>query len=73
MPVYCKLEFEYDTDEISKQVSNSLAPENAGYVSTEISGSKLIASIEAKSLDSLLHTLDDYLACLQVAEKILDE
>ena len=42
-----------------------------GFVKQWRDDKKLSAHIESKSVSSLLHTLDDYLACVSVAEKIV--
>jgi hypothetical protein len=34
---------------------------------------KIISEIESKSIPSMLHTVDDYLSCVGVAEKIVDK
>jgi len=36
----------------------------------EFDNKKIIANISSTSIGSILHTLDDYLACISVAEKI---
>ena len=43
------------------------------FVSSKINGKKLEAEIMATSVSSLLHTLDDYLACVSVAIKVVDK
>jgi len=46
---------------------------NVGVKPAELNSKHLIAEIEANSVSSLLHTIDDYLACVGVAEKIVDK
>ena len=45
--------------------------DDAPYIATSVSGRRLVAEAESDSLLSLLHTLEDYLACLAVAEGVL--
>lgn len=67
--VVCVLEFSYQTKEEAKRIAGSIKVDDEGFVKTSVKGKKLVAEIEARNIPSLLHTLDDYLACLGVAEK----
>jgi len=49
-------------------VARALEPDNEGFVRTRLDGGMLLAEAEARSIPALLHTLDDYLACLGIAE-----
>jgi len=69
--VRCRLEFTYPSKDRAEKVANSLRVDDAPYVRTSVSGRTLTAAMEAESTLSLLHTLEDYLACLSVAEKVL--
>ena len=71
MEVVCTLVFEYGSEKEARKVLRSVELENKGYVEARISGKRIISDIRAKSPDSLRHTLDDYLACVSVAEKIV--
>lgn len=62
---------EFASSEEAEKAHRSVALDNQGYVSTRVVGSAIHAEITSSSLNSLLHTLDDFLACLSVAEKIL--
>jgi len=50
------------------RVARALEPDNEGFVQTTLRGRRIEARVEAQSIDALLHTLDDYLACLGIAE-----
>ncbi len=68
----CRLEFRYANGETAKKVLQAVERENAPYVTAHVEGDTLISESEARSLESLVRTLDDYLANLSVAEKVLD-
>jgi ribosomal protein S19E (S16A) len=68
----CRLEFRYANGDIAKKVLQAVERENAPYVTAHVEGDTLISEAEARSLESLVRTLDDYLANLSVAEKVLD-
>jgi hypothetical protein len=67
--VTCVLEFEYGDEATARAVHGALAPDNAPHVRARVEGSRVIAEAEAQTPMSLLHTVEDYLACLAVAEK----
>jgi len=73
MKVSCKLEIDFDTIEKAENVFKSIKVDDFNFVSSKIDSKKLEAKIEADSISSLLHTIDDYLACVSVAEKIVDK
>lgn len=47
----------------------ALAPENGKYLATRVEGNVLVAEASAEGALSLLHTLDDALACLSAAQR----
>ena len=73
MKTNCEIVIEFDSSKKVQQVLKSIEVDNFDFVKTKINGTKLEATIESKSVSSLLHTLDDYLACVSVAEKIVDK
>jgi tRNA threonylcarbamoyladenosine modification (KEOPS) complex Pcc1 subunit len=70
--VTCRLEFHYDSPEVAEKVLRSVERENAPFVEARVEGDTLISEAEARSIESLVRTLEDYLANLSVAEKVLD-
>jgi len=48
-------------------IASSVRPDDDGYVRTRRNGSTITAAADGPL--SLLHTLDDYLACVSVAER----
>lgn len=67
----CTLRIDYNSSEEAEAVARSLEPDNQGYIETEVRGSSLLCFARAEDPLSLLHTLDDFLACLTVAEETL--
>lgn len=57
----------------AENVHRSVEMDNDGYLETRVEGGNIVAHIEAESLKSLLHTLDDFLACVGVADKIVSK
>ncbi len=73
MKASCNITIEYDDQKTVQMVHKSIEVDNFDFVSTKITKNQLEVYIESKSVPSLLHTLDDYLACVSVAEKIVDK
>ena len=71
MEVTCTLEFEMESEEKARAVADSVKVDDENFVKTEVSGSTILATITAKDVNSLTHTVDDYMACISIAEKSL--
>ena len=65
-----RLMIELESAQEAERVAKALEPDNEGFVRTRLDGRTLTAEAEARSIPALLHTLDDYLACLGIAEVI---
>lgn len=70
MKIYCKLVLDYESKEICSIIEGSLRIDNYQFVKTVIEKNKIISEITSDSFPSLCHTLEDYLECLGIAEKI---
>jgi len=73
MDVACDIIIEFDDAEKVKTVLKSIEVDNFDFVKSKANGKKLETTIKTKSISSLLHTLDDYLACVSVAIKVVDK
>lgn len=69
--VTCQLTFSYDSEEEARKILSSVQTDNADFVKTHLEGTSFVSEISASGLMSLLHTLNDYLSCLAVAEEII--
>ena len=69
MNLRCTMSFEYGSDKEARAVADALEPDNKGFIRTKIEGAVLSAVATADSVESLRHTLDDFLACVRVAEE----
>lgn len=71
MKVSCKLEFTYGSEEEAEAVVKAVEVDNYQFVKTMLEGKKLLSTVESESIPSLIHTLDDFLACVGVAERVV--
>jgi len=73
LKVKCSLRLEFSSGDEARKILDAVELDNQGYVVTEVEGSSILADIGATSLNSLLHTLDDFLSCTSVAEKVISK
>lgn len=71
MKVSCKLEFEYGSEDEAMAVLKAVEVDNEEFVKTTLEGKRIFSVVDSESISSLIHTLDDYLACVSVAEKVV--
>ena len=73
MEISCEIVIDIGDGEKIKNILKSVQVDDFDFVKSKINGKKLEAKIKANSVSSLLHTLDDYLACVSVAMNIVDK
>lgn len=71
MKISCTLEFDYDSEKEAEAVARAVEVDNEGFVKMDVDGKRIISSAESESIPSLIHTLDDFLSCLSVAERVV--
>ena len=73
MKALCTLTMEFESPKKAKKVLQSIQTDDHGFVKSKQSGKTLEAVVESTSVASLLHTLDDYLACVSIADEIVNK
>ena len=73
MNITCNLSITYDDSDKAKKILQSIKVDDFDFVKSKVNDKILNAEIQSSSISSLIHTLDDYLSCLSVAEKIVDK
>ena len=73
MKASCDITIEFKNPEIVKTILRSVNVDDFNFIKSNISGKNLKANIKSNSISSLLHTLDDYLACVSIASKVVDK
>jgi len=71
MQVRCVIELEYKSTEEAERVAKSVSLDNGGFADAEVCGNRLILSASAASAPSMLHTLEDLLSCVKVADEMV--
>ena len=72
MKISCTLEFDYDSEDEAQAVAKAVEVDNEGFVNMIVEGKRIISTAESESISSLIHTLDDFLACVSVAERVVN-
>jgi len=73
MKVNCDIVIDFDDIKKVKTVLKSIKVDDFDFVKSKVNGKRLEAKIKTNSVSSLIHTLDDYLACVSVAIKVVDK
>jgi hypothetical protein len=71
MKISCNVKIDYENEKETNAILNSIEVDNLNYIQSKKNGKTLVTHIESDSISSLIHTLDDYLACVSIAEKII--
>ena len=72
MEISCILEIECGTARKAKIINEALKVDNEGYVESVVKGSVIKARTKAQNLLSLLHTINDFLSCLSLAQESIE-
>ena len=71
MRLKCRLEFSYDSEKEARAIAKAVEVDNYQFVKTTQEGKRIISEAESESLSSLIHTLEDFLGCIGVAENVV--
>lgn len=71
MNVSCTVRLAFASEDHARKVLQAIQIDDEGFVSSTVEHSTVVATLTAASVASLLHTLDDYLACASLAESVV--
>jgi hypothetical protein len=69
--VDCRIELEYESERQARNVASAISLDNGEYASAEVVGRRLIITSKAPSAPSMLHTIEDLMGCLKVADQVV--
>lgn len=72
MSVRCTIEIDFRSNEDAVSVLKAIELDNGQYARANVAGSVLQIQANAKSMPSMLHTLEDLLACIKVADGVVN-
>jgi hypothetical protein len=70
MKIQCKFIFDYPSIQLAQVVYRSLQIDNQDYLKSWLRESQIEVIITGSSIPPILHTLNDFLSCLTVAEQV---
>jgi hypothetical protein len=73
MEIQCTLNFKYQDPIEAETVVKAVKVDNYNFVDTKVTKNEIVSNIESKTISSLIHTLDDYLSCLSLAERVVSK
>lgn len=71
MAVDCEIEIDYDSEEQARNVVRSISLDNGRFAEARAVGRKVVIRCSAPSAPSMLHTVEDLLACVKVADQLV--
>ena len=71
MAVTCRLTLDYETQKEAEAVAKAVSVDNYQFMKTKVLGNQVVSTVESEKISSLIHTLDDFLACVGVAERVV--
>ena len=69
--VHATLKCSYSDRILADKLHKTVVPDNGEYISTQVEGTSLVSECSSDSILSLRSTLDDFLACLGTAERVI--
>ena len=68
----CTLELEFPDESTARNIARAMELDNRGYVETRVDGNVIHVTTTADNVMALRNTLDDYLACVSVAQRSIE-
>lgn len=73
MKITCDITLTYDTEQQAQQVYEAVSVDDASFMNSTRNKRSIQTLIQTKTIPSMLHTADDFLSCVRIAEKITEE
>jgi hypothetical protein len=69
MSVECEIILDYESEKDAQAVMEAISPDNAPYAHAEREGTRVKIRSRSNTSPQMLHTMEDLLACVRVAEE----
>ena len=73
MRITCDIIIDYADENKAMTICKAIEVDDFDFVTSKIHEGSLHAHLECTSISSLLHTLDDYLSCVSIAENVVNK
>jgi hypothetical protein len=67
----CDFSLEFEDADTAKKVLESVKLDNGEWISTKLDGRRIICHTSSDSVGGLLHTAEDFLSCVSLAERMI--
>ena len=67
----CSFSLEFDDVDRAKKILESVRLDNGEWISAELDGKRILCHASSETIGGLLHTAEDFLSCVSLAEKML--
>jgi len=67
----CSFSLEFEDSDAAKKVLDSVKIDNGDWISSRLEDNRIICEASSDSIGGLLHTAEDFLACVALAEKMM--
>ena len=71
MEIHCHLILNYESEDTAEKVLRAVIVDNEDFIQAKREGNSIVSDIKAESFLNLLHTIEDYLTCVSIAEKTI--
>ena len=68
--IECNITLEFESEKIANNTLESVKIDNNGYVKSMAEGKNIVSIIKAETPLSLIHSIEDFLICIKVAEQV---
>lgn len=72
MTVDCEISLEYEDEARAEIILRSIEQDNTPFACARRESNRLIVNASGKTIRSMIHTLEDLLVCIKVAEGVLE-
>ncbi len=72
MSVDCKIIIEMNDEKEAEAVLEAIAPDNAPFALAYREGKSVTIEASSKTTPGMIHTIEDLLACLRIAEEVVE-
>ncbi len=70
MKCECDFSLEFENPDQASRILESVKLDNGEWISARLEGRKIICHASSDSVGGLLHTAEDFLACVSLAERM---
>jgi len=67
----CSFSLEFDSAETASKVLDSVKLDNGEWIAARLDDKRIVCEASSDTIGGLLHTAEDFLACIALAEKMM--